>query len=267
MTQGSLPHSRKRNSRRFRKGLREWEAGREIAVRQLWHCLWAPGDLNWWIGSLFAVGSLHFAVASVLALLPGVARAWSVSETGTNAVYFVGSLFFTTAAYLQLYQSAGALQSVFRASQADPRRHALFGWYPFDVGWLSCALQFVGTVLFNVSTFDAMIPSLSWQKQDLLIWVPDLIGSVLFLASGYLAFVETCGTHWAWRPGSISWWVTSCNLAGCVGFMTAALLAVILPGPTTFEAGILAPAFTLLGAIGFFVGSCLMLPEATSGQA
>lgn len=97
------------------------------------------------------------------------------------------------------------------------------------------------------------------------MWAPDLVGSALFLASGYLAFVETCHAHFAWRPTSLSWWVTLVNLLGCVGFMIAALFAIILPGPTHREMATLAIAFTLQGAVSFFVGSCLMLPEAIIG--
>jgi hypothetical protein len=91
------------------------------------------------------------------------------------------------------------------------------------------------------------------------------IAAVLFLASGYLAFVETCHSHFAWRPTSFSWWVTLVNLPGCVGFMIAALFAIVLPGPPHGEMATLAIVFTLLGAVCFFVGSCLMLPEAITG--
>ena len=125
--------------------------------------------------------------------------------------------------------------------------------------------MFAGTLLFNLNTFDAMIPGLSWLRQDFFVWAPDLIGSVLFLASGYLAFVETCHAHFAWRPSSLSWWLTLVNLLGCVGFMIASLFAVVLPGPEHGEMAMLAIAFTLQGAICFFVGSCLMLPEAITG--
>jgi hypothetical protein len=49
-----------------------------------------------------------------------------------------------------------------------------FGWSPRDIGWLSCALQFIGTLLFNVNTFDAMLPDLSWLSKTwpsgLQIW-------------------------------------------------------------------------------------------------
>ena len=140
--------------------------------------------------------------------------------------------------------------------------YTLFGWRPHDIGWLSCALQFVGTILFNFNTFDAMIPSLTWFQEDLVIWAPNIVGSILFLASGYLAFIETCHAHWAWKPKSISWWVVFTNLLGCVGFMISAIFAIFLPGPPNIEAVTISILFTLLGAIGFLVGSLLMLPEA-----
>ena len=138
----------------------------------------------------------------------------------------------------------------------------LLGWRPHDIGWLSCALQFIGTIFFNINTFDAMIPSLTWFQKDLVIWAPNIIGSILFLASGYLAFIETCHAHWAWKPKSISWWVVFANLLGCVGFMLSALFAIVLPGPPNIEAVTLAVLFTLKGAVGFLIGSLLMLPEA-----
>jgi hypothetical protein len=164
---------------------------------------------------------------------------------------------------LQLFQAANVGE--FLPDQARlTQRPKLFGWRPHDVGWLSSALQFVGTILFNVNTFDAMIPALDWLQQDLEIWAPDIVGSVLFLASGYLAFIETCHALWAWNPKNISWWVTFINLLGCVGFMISAVFAFVPPGLPNVDAVTLSVAFTLLGAIGFLVGSLLMLPETAA---
>ena len=217
--------------------------------------------MNWWIGVIFALGALLFAVASILSLSPGLAQAVSLDPMSINAIFFAGSIPFTTAAYLQLFQAANA-----RASLGDSGklrlRPKLFGWRPYDIGWLSCALQLVGTVLFNFNTLDAMIPSLDWFHQDLLVWTPDIIGSTLFLASGYLAFTATCHAHWAWQPNSISWWVVFLNLLGCVGFMISALFAISLPSEPAQQITI-SIAFTLFGAIGFLGGSLLMLPETT----
>jgi hypothetical protein len=220
-----------------------------------------PWKLNWWIGIIFAIGSVLFALASLLSLAPEMATSWSISSSAINAIFFAGSIPFTTAAYLQLFQAANASPAP-GAHTREQRRVTLFGWRPHDVGWLSCALQFVGTILFNFNTFDAMIPSLNWFQQDLVIWVPNIVGSILFLASGYLAYIETCHAHWAWQPKSVSWWVVFTNLLGCVGFMVSAVFAIFLPGPPHLKAVTISILFTLLGAIGFFVGSLLLLPEA-----
>lgn len=248
-------------SRKHRKGLIAREVGLTEAVGTLLiRCLWMPRELNWWIGTVFAVGASLFAIASILILVPDLAAALSLTSIQVNAIYFAGSIPFTTAAYLQLFQAAntGALPD---EDQDQRRRLKTVGWYPSNVGWLSCALQFAGTILFNFNTFDAMLPSLSWFGTDLLVWIPNFVGSILFLASGYLAFIETGHRYWAWRPRNLSWWIVLINLLGCIGFMTSALLAWTLPGPAVPWRETLSVAFTLQGAICFFLGAVLMLPE------
>jgi hypothetical protein len=253
-------------SRHHRKGLlmRAAAEGEGLASKLL-RCLWMPRKLNWWIGTVFALGSLLFALASVLSLAPTHARAASLDSMEINAIFFVGSIPFTLAAYLQLFQAANVGE--FLANGKRTSRPVFFGCRPHDIGWLSSVLQFVGTILFNINTLDAMLPSLTWFQQDLVIWAPNIVGSILFLASGYLAFIETCHAHWAWKPKSISWWVVFTNLLGCVGFMISALFAIVLPGTPNLEAVTLAVLFTLLGAIGFLVGSLLMLPDTSSPGA
>jgi hypothetical protein len=248
-----------RESRHHRKGLRPAEPSEVISVcARLLQCLWMPRQLNWWIGIVFALGALLFMLASVFALTPALARAWSLDSFGVNAVFFAGSVPFTIAAYLQLFQAANAGVS---ASPTPRRGMVLFGWQPRDIGWLSSALQFLGTLLFNVNTFDALLPGLDWLQQDLDIWGPDVAGSILFLASGYLAFIETCHAHWAWQPKRLTWWVTFANLLGCVAFMIAAVFAFVPPAAPAFDALTISIAFTLIGALGFLIGSLLMLEE------
>jgi hypothetical protein len=222
--------------------------------------LWMPQQLNWWIAVIFALGSSLFILGSVLSLVPPLAIAWGLDATTVNAVFFAGSIPFTTAAYLQLFQSANAGEFSPHGITQTPRA-VLLGWRPRDIGWLSCALQFLGTLLFNINTFDGMVPGLDWLQQDLAIWAPDVAGSVLFLVSGYLAFIETCHAHFAWRPQSISWWVTFANLLGCVAFMISAVFALVPPDAPGFDAARLAALFTVIGAAGFLIGSLLMLPE------
>lgn len=251
------------SSRHHRKGLliRAAVESEGVAAKLL-SGLWCPWQLNWWIATVFSIGALLFTIASVLCLRPALATAWALDSTEINAIFFAGSIPFTIAAYLQLYQAANAGEFV--TVESIPRkRSALLGWRPDNVGWLSSALQFVGTILFNFNTFDAMLPSLTWFQQDLVIWVPNIIGSILFFVSGHLAFIEVCHAHWAWKPKSISWWVVFVNLLGCIAFLASALLAFVLPRPENPEVLTLSVTFTLIGAIGFLVGALLMLPEAS----
>jgi hypothetical protein len=219
--------------------------------------LWAPGQLNWWIGSVFAIGAALFMAGSILVLAPAIAPGWSANA---NAVFFAGSIPFTTAAYLQLFQAANAGGFKLHGAGGE-RRVKLLGWRPREIGWLSCAFQFVGTVLFNFNTFDAMISGLDWLQQDLVVWAPEAVGSVFFLISGYLAFIETCHKHWAWKPGELSWWITFINLMGCVAFMISAIYSFVPVAPQVFDETTASTVWLLIGATCFFVGSLLMLPE------
>jgi hypothetical protein len=230
--------------------LREWHS-------RAWRKAHLGAALNRPIGALFAIGSLLFAAGSVFSLWPALAQSVSLDATAVNAVFFAGSVPFTLAAALQWFQVAHAAPF----ADVDASRR-LFGWRPRDIGWLSCALQFAGTLLFNLNTFDAMHAPRGWLAQDLAIWAPDLVGSMLFLASGYLAFVETCHAHGAWRPRELAWWITAINLFGCVAFMVSALFAFVPQHAAVFPMATWAAANTLLGALGFLAGSLLLLREA-----
>jgi len=216
-------------------------------------------DLNQWIGAIFALGAALFAAASGLSLMPQIAQHLALNDADISALFFAGSIPFTTAAYLQLVQAANA--PVWEHPATGKKKLNWFGWRPRDIGWLSCVLQFAGTLLFNINTFDGMRTDLTWVEIDLLVWVPNLTGSLLFLSSGYLAFVEVCHRHLAWLPGSLNWWITLLNLGGCVAFMIAAIYSFTLPGGEVVTDTNIAIAFTLAGALGFLSGSLLMLTE------
>lgn len=249
------------SSRHHRKSLVLPERARPWLIsRLLVRSAWMPRELNWWIGTVFALGSALFAAGSTLSLAPAAAERFSLSVAAVNAIFFAGSIPFTTAAYLQLFQAANAGPES-RGPNRKTRRVQFIGWQPQNVGWLSCLLQWIGTLLFNVNTFDAMMPGLSWHQEDVVVWIPDFVGSILFLLSGYMAFVEVCHAYWAWRWSQLSWWVVFVNLLGCIGFMAAAVFGVYLPGGESGLAVTLSLVFTLQGAICFFIGSVLMLPE------
>ncbi|MEM1368972.1 MAG: hypothetical protein AAGG02_13345 [Cyanobacteria bacterium P01_H01_bin.15] len=131
---------------------------------------------------------------------------------------------------------------------------------------MSCAAQFIGTLLFNINTFDVLLPALTWFQQNLLIWLPNILGSVLFLLSGYSAFIETCHAHWGCRPRNLSWWVVFINFLGCMAFMISALFSFVPAKSPSFDAVTISVSFTLWGALCFFVGSLLMWPETALAE-
>lgn len=240
------------HSRTHRKGL---GGGVPAAAASAWQ----PQDLNLWIACGFAIGAFLFIAGSVLSLWPNLAQILFLSGSQVGVVYFAGSIFFTGAAYLQLFQAANA--GLRMPDCPPPDRMVWLGWQPGNIGWLSSALQFPGTLLFNVNTFMAMgIPGNS-LRQDLTIWAPDIFGSVLFLLSGYLTFIEVCHRYWAWRWRDLFWWVGSVNLLGCIAFMVSAIYAFVPSGAVGPAHPALSIGWTLVGAIGFLAGACLLLAE------
>jgi hypothetical protein len=194
---------------------------------------WAPRRTAWWIGVLFAIGSTCFLVGP----FPGLVEL--VGSEIDGVVFFVGSLFFTSAAALQ-YVDGG----LFR---------------PRGLDWWSNAIQLVGTVFFNVSTLDALRKGLDANEYDRLVWTPDARGSICFLVAGCLA-VLAFGKARRTRD----WWIAVVNLAGCVAFGISAVAAYVVP--STGDALDLAGAnvFTSLGALCFLIGAVLLLPQAAN---
>ena len=218
--------------------------------------------IGWAISMLFFVGSACFAVASAAGLAPEIFGAFAHDPLALNLVFFVGSIFFTIAAYLQFLGAVNADRvSAIARGRPVPGRFRWFAWRPREIGWLSAFTQLVGTLLFNLNTFDALLPGLDWLQEDLLIWAPDAVGSVCFLVASALAVLEFGDGKWSWRPRDISWWIVNINMLGSVCFGVAAVYAVILPGTAELLDAWAVNTWTLLGALCFLTGAYLLVPE------
>ena len=252
------------HSRWHRKGLPPVEIGRDgVGVRAAlvanpWLHLWAPGRLAWWIAVLFIIGSSCFALGSFASNWPQYLPPGFKDSSVINMVFFVGSLFFTSAAWLQLLE---AINGDVADIGTPERSWRWFAWKPHNAGYSASLIQFIGTVLFNFNTADAMIAGLDWVGEDLLIWTPDVIGSVCFLVASYLALIEVSHRFWSVQPGQVSWWIVALNMLGSVAFMLAAVFTVFLPSSGDMQWAWGANFFTLAGAAGFFSASYLMIPE------
>jgi hypothetical protein len=182
-----------------------------------------------WVAAGFAVGSLCFFVGpfpGVLQLVGARADAW---------IFFAGSLFFTAAAGLELVH----------ATAGRPRR---------DATWWSAAIQFAGTLFFNLSTFDVLLSDLSAQQEDKLVWAPDAFGSTCFLVSAVIGYRASA------KPRTMA----GVNLLGCVFFAIAAVASYVVPDTGSIIDLAAANWTTALGALCFFVGA-LMLGRHRSG--
>ena len=197
-------------------------------ARQYWDTLIAIG---------FAIGSACFFIGP----FPGFVQLVGAGADGV--VFFVGSLLFTTAAGLELREATLA-----RGSR-----------WGNDPSWWSAAIQFAGTLLFNLNTFDAMKEGLSTQQENRLIFAPDLIGSACFLVSGALAYRVTTGRGREWRMAAV-------NLAGCVLFGVAAVASYVVPSTGSILDLAAANWCTALGGLCFLIGALLLLPTRSPSK-
>lgn len=213
-----------------------------------------PGRLTLLIALLFMVGSSCFALGSLPAYADGVATAVDLTT------FFVGSIFFTSASFLQLVQA----QSPAMAPGGDPdggrARLRFRGWLPHDRNWLAAATQFPGTLAFNVSTFGALAIGLTYAEQDRQIRRPDFVGSILFLvASTYALLALDAGRRW-WAPRDWGWWVGWLNMLGSILFMLSAIGSFVLPTTGDFVNSVWSDAGTFGGAVCFFLGAGALIP-------
>jgi hypothetical protein len=200
------------------------------------------------VALLFALGSLCFVLGSVPLYYD------HVDANVVGVTFFVGSVLFTSAATLQV-----------RASRTSA---ALFARDPARVNWWSAAVQWVGTLEFNLSTFAALVTGLSASQEKRLVWSPDFYGSALFLASSVLALVAVGLVVATRRDRGIAW----LNMLGSIMFGVAAVAAFVLP--TTGEPLNIrwVNAGTALGGVCFFAASVWMGrpvrgPAEAPGQA
>jgi len=265
-----LPDGRQRisHSRRHRKGLAPIEvasdgtAMRPAPAANPWLQLWAPQRLAWWIALFFIVGSACFAAGSFASNWPQYWPAGLANSRVINLVFFTGSLFFTTAAGLQALEAInGDVADIGASSGTDQRSWRWFAWKPHNAGYSASLIQFIGTLLFNLNTGDAMLSQLTWLEEEILIWTPDVIGSICFLVSSYLALVEVSHRFWSVQPEQLSWWIVMINLLGSIAFMLSAVFSFLPPSGRGAEWLWGANFYTLLGAMCFFVASYLMIPE------
>jgi hypothetical protein len=198
------------------------------------------GRIVWdrWIAIGFALGSACVLVGP----FPGFVQLVGAGADG--AVFFAGSIFFTLAALLEVRESTLRL-----------------GRWAADPSWWSAAVQFIGTLLFNLSTFAAMQDGLSTEQGNRLVWAPDLFGSAAFLISGALAFRVADRARRRASRRDREWTMAAVNLTGCVLFGISAIASYIVPSSGSILDLAASNWTTGLGALCFLIGAVLLLPR------
>lgn len=186
------------------------------------------------VGLLFAVGSAAFALGA----FPYVAARAEPEAVGV--VFFTGSVFFTSAAALQLVQAL--------------REGAL-------LDRLATAIQLVGTLFFNWTTLAGLNDALDTEERIHRVWAPDALGSACFLVASYLALVAVCGRPWCRRRRDGPWRIAMLNLVGSVFFGVSAITSIIIPSTGEVLDADATNATTFLGAACFLAGGLLLVPR------
>jgi hypothetical protein len=185
----------------------------------------------------FVIGSAFFATATV----PGFAT--SAGPGAANVLCFVGSWFFTSAAWMQLVRSG-------------PEGSA---------EWLSAAVQFGGTVLFNVSTCAAVWAHAVFAERRLM-WAPDATGSFAFLVSAVFGIIAVNAAVGWWAPSARDWQAQWVNMIGCLAFAVSAVGAFVFKSGTTADEA-LANLGTFVGALCFLAAALMVLPRVGARTA
>ena len=199
----------------------------------------------------FAIGSTLFAVGVPVSLVDG-------GTVAADRIFFAGSVFFTLAAAGQLLTSARHLPAVDDAPARSTWRTRLAR--PRTMDWTASAVQFFGTLEFNVTTLLAVLDAAGHvEVATSRVWRPDALGSVAFLVASALAAVPEVRRRRHAHVRTRSWWIAALNLLGSALFGLSAL------GAFTTSSGDLvslrwANTGTFLGALCFLAGALLLLP-------
>ena len=212
---------------------------------------WAPRALAWWIGVLFMIGSTCFALGA----LPGYLDA--VGVDADNLTFFVGSLFFTSAALLQ-YVEVVRTPETFGLPASGARRTAL--WQPHRIDWWAIDRAAGRHVVLQPQHRFRVLRRARHRAVQPVDLAPDALGSICFLVASGLAWAEVA--HGLFRRA------VDCragsrflNLMGSVAFGVSAVAAQLTPDsgePRNVE---LVNLGTFVGALCFLVGAALLLPE------
>ena len=194
----------------------------------------------------FAIGSVFFA----LGVVPAYASA--VGPIADAATFFVGSIFFTIAGFIQLALSG----------RRPPKRTTSVADF-WD--WWAAAVQFVGTLLFNVSTGAVLVGAVTGASTASTGWSPDAFGSIAFLVSSGFAMIAGYRQDELWDRRARTAHGVWLNMAGSIFFGFSAVGAIVIPATGDLYNLVWVNLGTFLGAVCFFLAAVLARRELDTG--
>ncbi|NOQ31259.1 MAG: hypothetical protein GQ570_09065 [Helicobacteraceae bacterium] len=222
--------------------------------RSLRKSLHKPKSISWWISVLFMIGSSLFALPTLILTYPHL----EVMSDIINTIYFIGSLFFTSAAYLQYLESINSDITNSTHVNMHKDRWLWFRYRPHNLGYLSSLTQLIGTLFFNMNTLEPLLYSLSITQSNMLIWTPNMLGSILFLTSSFFAWLEVFHDGHVKAFKTNTWWIIWINILGSIFFQLSALYSFnFASGDNSFFDSI-AEWTTFWGALCFFSAALLL---------
>ena len=119
---------------------------------------------------LFIIGSALFSVGDYAVSFPEYVNKTLNNEITVSWIFFIGSVFFTSAASCQLLESinAGDSEGLYAEEQL-PDTFQWAAWHPQRIGYMASLVQLIDTVMFNFNTANAFISDLNWIQQDVLV--------------------------------------------------------------------------------------------------
>ncbi|SMQ48316.1 unnamed protein product [Zymoseptoria tritici ST99CH_3D7] len=150
------------------------------------------------------------------------------------------------------------------------RRRKRWVWWPSpealrmhhsrSIGFLASLILFVSATIFFISGFTSLpgiINTMNRTETCILYWVPQLIGGVGFVVSGWMFMIET-QQHW-WKPAVdvLGWHVGFWNFVGGIGFLLCPCFGFDSQPWAQYQACLA----TLWGSWAFLIGSVVQWYE------
>jgi hypothetical protein len=158
------------------------------------------------MGAFFALGSMCFVIG------PLDAYATGVGPEADAITFFVGSILFTMGGLTQCWLAM------------PERRLAGAGVGAWRAAWS----QSVGTLFFNFMTFEAIGIAATSARYPMLVWSPNVLGSICFLVSGAFLYLSSPRRGWLPERRHFGWWEPSINGLGCVLFGASAVAGYVI---------------------------------------